>query len=190
MGMAHSVEGRFPFLDFRVVQFCAQLPARLKLRVLKEKYLLRRMARGLVPPEILARPKRPYRAPIHRAFFQGKGNEYVEELLSPQVLQESGLFNSTAVAQLVRKLKSGTRVGEMDDMAVAGILSTQLLHRRFVSDFRMPPPLSEHDQVKVVRGSDHASIRTSAHSSAEGSVLHRAGATHVADSPIYKNHGL
>src|SRR5205085_9191490 len=72
MGMANSVEGRFPFLDFRVVEFCANLPSRLKLRVLEEKYLLRRMADGLVPAEIAKRRKRPYRAPIHRAFFHEK----------------------------------------------------------------------------------------------------------------------
>ena len=57
--MAHSVEGRFPFLDYRVVEFCNALPARLKLKGLTEKYLLRQVAREWLPAEILARVKRP-----------------------------------------------------------------------------------------------------------------------------------
>jgi asparagine synthase (glutamine-hydrolysing) len=149
MGMAHAVEGRFPFLDYRVAEYCAHLPARLKLRVLKEKYLLRRMAEPFLPREITHRRKRPYRAPIHRAFFHGRTESYVEELLSSEALRESGIFKPAAVAQLVAKLKAGERIGETDDMALAGILSTQLVHQQFIENFQMPPPLSERDNVKV-----------------------------------------
>jgi asparagine synthase (glutamine-hydrolysing) len=45
MAMAHSVEGRYPFLDHRVAEFCAALPERLRLKVLAEKYLLKKIAR-------------------------------------------------------------------------------------------------------------------------------------------------
>jgi asparagine synthase (glutamine-hydrolysing) len=133
MSMAHAVEGRSPFLDFRVAEFCARLPSRLKLRVLTEKYLLRRMAAPLLPRNIATRRKRPYRAPIHRAFFQPPLQPYVEELLSEPSLRESGLFNAAAVEQLVARLKSGARIGETDDMALAGILSTELVRRQFVT---------------------------------------------------------
>ena len=67
--MAHSVEGRYPFLDFRLVEFCNKLPSELKLFGLKEKYLLKKLARKLLPEEIGQRPKRPYRAPIHGSFL-------------------------------------------------------------------------------------------------------------------------
>lgn len=152
MGMAHGVEGRFPFLDYRVAEFCAQVPARLKLRVLREKFLLRRMAAPLLPLEITERRKRPYRAPIHRAFFHGHRESYVDELLSPEALRESALFKPAAVAQLVAKLKTGGRIGETDDMVLAGILSTQLLHHQFIAEFRPPAPLSKHDNVKICLG--------------------------------------
>ena len=69
MAMAHSVEGRYPFLDYRVVEFCNRLPPQLKLRGLTEKWLLKRLGKRLLPAEIWQRPKRPYRAPIHRSFF-------------------------------------------------------------------------------------------------------------------------
>jgi asparagine synthase (glutamine-hydrolysing) len=152
MSMAHGVEGRHPFLDFRVAEFCARLPSRLKLRVLTEKYLLRRMAAPLLPPEIVNRRKRPYRAPIHRAFFNSRPEFYVSELLSAGKLRESGLFKAAAVEQLVARLTSGARVGETDDMALAGILSTQLVHRQFVAKFRMPAPLSDRDDVTICYG--------------------------------------
>ena len=68
--MAHSVEGRFPFLDVRVVEFANRLPPDLKLFGLMEKYLLKRLASQWLPEEIWKRRKRPYRAPIHRSFIQ------------------------------------------------------------------------------------------------------------------------
>jgi asparagine synthase (glutamine-hydrolysing) len=150
MGMAHSVEGRFPFLDHRVIEFCTRLPSRLKLRALKEKYLLRELAREWLPDEILSRGKRPYRAPIHRSFFNDATPDYLGELLSPERLKSAGLFKPAAVSQLVRKVEQGLPVGETDDMALAGIISGQLLHHHFVANFRKPPPISERDCVKVV----------------------------------------
>jgi asparagine synthase (glutamine-hydrolysing) len=149
MSMAHAVEGRFPFLDARVVEFCALLPARLKLRVLQEKFLLRKLAIPWLPPTIVQRRKRPYRAPIHQTFFPARPEGYVSELLSPRALQGSGVFEPAAVGALVAKLKSGSAVGETDDMALAGILSSQLLHRQFVESFRTPAPLSPRDNIKL-----------------------------------------
>ena len=149
MAMAHAVEGRFPFLDYRVVEFCAQLPTRLKLRVLQEKYLLRQVAKPLLPPEICSRRKHPYRAPIHRAFFHPHPEPYVHELLEAAALRATGLFRPEAVGQLVAKLENGAGVGEGDDMALAGILSSQLLHDQFIARFRMPAPLTSRDDVMI-----------------------------------------
>jgi asparagine synthase (glutamine-hydrolysing) len=118
------------------------------------------MAAPLLPAEITARRKRPYRAPIHRAFFPPGGHDYVNEILSPEALRAAGLFAPAAVGQLVAKLKRGARAGETDDMALAGILSTQLVHRQFVERFRMLPPLSERDNVKVVRFSREDASRS------------------------------
>ena len=93
VAMAHSVEGRYPFLDYRVVEFCNRLPPGLKLRGLMEKWLLRRVASSHLPAEIWQRPKRPYRAPIHTSFFSESAPDYVADLLSPAALEESGLFD-------------------------------------------------------------------------------------------------
>ncbi|HZR15731.1 MAG TPA: asparagine synthase (glutamine-hydrolyzing) [Verrucomicrobiae bacterium] len=151
MGMAHSIEGRFPFLDYRVTAFCNRLPPNLKLRGLTEKYLLKKLGGKWLPPEIWQRPKRPYRAPIHRCFFNQATPEYVTELLSTESLKRTGYFKPEPVEHLIQKIKKGTQVSESDDMALAGILSTQLLHHQFIDTFPKPPPFRDSDQVRVCR---------------------------------------
>jgi asparagine synthase (glutamine-hydrolysing) len=150
MAMGHSVEGRYPFLDHRVVEFCNKIPPRLKLRGLREKHLLKELARQWLPSEIVDRPKQPFRAPIHRAFFNDSPPDYVEELLSPSGIERSGYFDPRAVSHLVAKLKQGLPLSETDDMALAGIISTELVDRQFMSGSRSCSPLNCDDDVKVV----------------------------------------
>jgi hypothetical protein len=83
----------------------------------------------------------------------------VNEILSPESLRAAGLFDPAAVGQLTAKLRRGARAGETDDMALAGILSTQLVYRQFVEHFEMHPPLSERDNVKLVRFSERDDSR-------------------------------
>jgi len=128
MGMAHSVEGRFPFLDPRVVDFSVGLPAHYKMSGLREKAVLKHAMSDLLPPETINRYKQPYRAPIRSVFFGDDSPEYVAESLSPEKLQEAGYFNSETVAGLSAKCSGGRRVSETDEMALVGILSVQLLH--------------------------------------------------------------
>ena len=134
VAMAHGVEGRFPFLDYRVVEFAAKLPPHLKIQGLNEKYLLKRCSRNLVPAAISLRPKQPYRAPESDSFF-AKRLDYVEELLRPERIHRDGIFRPQAVTKLVEKAKSGRPLGTKDNMAVAGIISTQLFVERFIRNF-------------------------------------------------------
>lgn len=149
---AHSIEGRFPFLDYRVVEFCNHLPPSLKLHALTEKYLLKQLARRWLPDEIWQRPKRPYRAPIQHSFFNASTPEYVRWLLSPQQIQATGLFKPPAVRQLIQKIERGVSLSETDEMALVGILSSQLVYQQFVADFQLSPPLLATDDVKVCYG--------------------------------------
>jgi asparagine synthase (glutamine-hydrolysing) len=156
VAMAHSVEGRFPFLDYRVVEFCNRLPPDQKLFGLTEKYLLRKLASQWLPDQVWNRPKRPYRAPIHRSFIsQDYTPEYLRTILSTESLTASGLFNPLAVDSLVNKLQAGKRVGETDDMALAGIISAQLVWQKFVNDFstHIPAPIQPHEVTKTCVGS-------------------------------------
>lgn len=131
MAMAHAVEGRFPFLDHNLVEFAAKLSPNLKMKGLTEKYLLKRACRQVVPASILRRCKQPYRAPDRRAFFGDGVPEYVSELLSPYSLRQSGIFDAEGVRRLVAKFSAGRATSTRDNMALTGILSTQLLVHQF-----------------------------------------------------------
>ena len=157
MMAANSVEGRFPFLDHRVVEFCSRLPPRFKMRGLQEKHILRKSAQGLLPPQVWQRRKQPYRAPIHSAFFAQPGGDgtppYVESLLSPEEIETSGIFDPKAVTRLTRKCQTGARVSEGDDMALVGVLSTQLLYHLFVENLSARSTETAHP-VRICRGKE------------------------------------
>jgi asparagine synthase (glutamine-hydrolysing) len=149
VAMANSVEVRPPFLDHRVIEYCNQIPPELKLRGLTEKFLLKRLAREWLPDEIWQRAKKPYRAPIQRSFLHPMNIEYVQELLEPTTLEQVGVFKPTAVKQLMDKAIHGAELSETDEMAMVGIISTQLVHQHFVSNHQLKPPLSGDEDVKV-----------------------------------------
>jgi asparagine synthase (glutamine-hydrolysing) len=136
MLMASSVEGRFPFLDADVIDLAARLPPSYKLRVLDEKHILKRLARGIVPASILARKKQPYRAPDATSFTTAPVRHYVEDLLGARSIADAGIFDAGRVAQLWGKCKQLTATGKLsntDNMALVGVLSTQLLHDHFIA---------------------------------------------------------
>lgn len=131
MAMAHGIEGRFPFLDHRLVEFAASLPVEQKLKGLEEKHLLRSVARDLLPREIVDRPKQPYRAPENEAFVGASSPEYVEAALRPESINDSGLFDPSTIDRLHRKCQSGRAAGFRDNVAFVGVLSTELWQQAF-----------------------------------------------------------
>jgi asparagine synthase (glutamine-hydrolysing) len=134
MAMANSVEGRFPFLDHRVIEFANRLPVNFKIRGLQEKYLLRQAARDLLPEAIRRRPKQPYRAPDSQSFFhnQRSTQDYVDAMFDEGRLRDSGYFDPRAARLLYEKCRNGRAVGFGDNMAFVGILSTMLVDELFV----------------------------------------------------------
>jgi asparagine synthase (glutamine-hydrolysing) len=131
VAMAHGVEGRFPFLDPNVVTFASRLPPMLKMRALNEKHLLKQTARPLVPAAVWRRSKQPYRSPGAKVFLTGR-NDYIDELLAPSRLQRDDIFDASAVGQLVTKCRDAAVLSVTDDMALVGIISTQLIVDRFI----------------------------------------------------------
>ena len=138
VAMAHAVEGRFPFLDHRVVEFASRIPPRMKLKGLREKHILRRAVAPYLPPAIAERPKQPYRAPESECFFGAQAPDYVRELLSPAAIARAGYFDARAVGKLVEKCRAGRHIGIGDNMALVGILSTQLLDHHFIRGAEAP----------------------------------------------------
>jgi asparagine synthase (glutamine-hydrolysing) len=83
MTMAHALELRVPFLDHELVEFCARLPVDLKIRHGVNKYLLKIVAKHLLPPQILHRSKQGFPIPI-KSWFRGELREFVrDKLLAP-----------------------------------------------------------------------------------------------------------
>ncbi|MBO6756972.1 MAG: asparagine synthase (glutamine-hydrolyzing) [Roseibium sp.] len=132
VAMAHSVEGRFPFLDHKVVEFAADIPPQLKMRALREKHILRESIKDLLPANIAERPKQPYRAPESQSFVGPKAPGYVGDCLSRRAVADAGYFDAGAVEKLMTKCQRRPVSGARDNMAFVGILSTQLWHRGFV----------------------------------------------------------
>lgn len=155
MVMANSVEGRFPFLDHRIDEFCNRLPPELKMPVLHEKWLLKQVGKKYLPETIRRRVKKPYRAPIHRSFFDPQPLDFVTDLLSEDVIQKKGLFEPQAVTRLKQKALSGANLTEVEDMALVGILSTQLVHELFVEKTNAVQAHHPFNQPKII---DHVIV--------------------------------
>ena len=133
MAMAHSVEGRYPFLDHRVVSFAAHLPPTMKMKVLDQKHLLKQAARGMIPASIQNRHKQPYRAPDGKSFFT-PSPEYVQDLLCEEQIKKDGVFQPASVSALLQKFRGERANSERDNMALIGVLSTQLLLHQFIHE--------------------------------------------------------
>lgn len=131
MAMAHGIEGRFPFLDHRLVEFAAGLPPEMKLKGLVEKHILREATKDLMPEAIGKRTKQPYRAPDSLSFTGVGELDYVREAMSEDRISAGGLFNPRAVAKLYEKCQSQPVSGFRDNAAFVGILSTQLWLKTF-----------------------------------------------------------
>jgi asparagine synthase (glutamine-hydrolysing) len=136
VAMAHSVEIRLPFLDLRVIDFMARVPAKWKILGLKEKHILKKSFEGILPKEVISRPKHPYRAPIKQSLLNEKTNGYTQEVLSKESLSKAGLFDAGKVAKLLRKAQTIENLSEIDSMALVGVVSSQIVHRQFVQDFQ------------------------------------------------------
>jgi asparagine synthase (glutamine-hydrolysing) len=132
MLMASGVEGRFPYLDHRLIELAARLPTRLKLRGLVGKWVLRRYASSRLPEAIVSRPKFPYRSPPPRLLVGPEAPEWARDALSPAALRGAGLFDVEKVARLGAKLADArTPASELDAAALMAVVSGQLLSRGF-----------------------------------------------------------
>jgi len=149
MLMGHSVEGRFPYLDYRVAEFAARLPDSLRLRGLRDKYALRRAMSRYLPAEIVARDKQPYRAPIGEVLAGTAAPDYARELLTPRRIGAAGLLDPSAVGRIVRKFQAagGVGVSETDEMALVGSVTLMQLHDRFVGSPRLAAPVEPNRVV-------------------------------------------
>jgi asparagine synthase (glutamine-hydrolysing) len=136
VAMAHGVEVRYPFLDPGVVDLATRLPPRLRMLALRDKLLLRRLARRSLPPDVARRPKVPYRAPMVTPFVEPVADEATFGILAREECERYGVVDADMVALLGRKARrSSGRISEREQMAFIGALTLQLLARSFGDGF-------------------------------------------------------
>lgn len=99
MALANSVEVRYPFLDKAFIDYSATLPPAIKLKDFTEKYILKRMASRFVPDQIINREKFGFVAPGSPYLLQNN-IEYVNDLLSYDLIKKQGYFNPDQVESL------------------------------------------------------------------------------------------
>ncbi|WP_299396450.1 asparagine synthase (glutamine-hydrolyzing) [Pelagibius sp.] len=129
--MAHSVEGRLPFLDHRLGEFLQAVPSDLKIRGMTEKYLLREAVRDVVTPELYRRQKHPFVAPPMGLEPGGRLYELTRDVLTSQAAAAVPFLNSAALRSLADGLP---KLAPKQRRALSGrilrALSTILLHQR------------------------------------------------------------
>jgi asparagine synthase (glutamine-hydrolysing) len=101
MTMAHGLEAREPYLDYRVVELTARMPPALKLRRLRhKKYILKETLRGRLPDSVLFRKKQGFNVP--KALWLQHGlREFAGDVLSPARIKATGVLEPTVVAGLL-----------------------------------------------------------------------------------------
>jgi asparagine synthase (glutamine-hydrolysing) len=130
--MAASLEARVPLLDHKLVEFAASLPPNLKVKGLTRKYLLKKVSRGWLPPEIISRKKKGFPMPMSM-WFRKEARTFLRDALSPAALRQRGLFNPVSV----EKLLSDHETGFADHGSILwGLLSVELWQRIFIDSHR------------------------------------------------------
>jgi asparagine synthase (glutamine-hydrolysing) len=132
MSMANSLETRAPLLDHRLIEFAQTIPASLKLRGTETKYILKRAAEGLIPAEIINRPKQGFDVPIRR-WFNHELREMLDDTLNDRRARERGDINHRTVLAILDEHRRGMRD---HSRRLWSLLALELWRRAFID--RLP----------------------------------------------------
>ncbi len=149
MSMAASIESRVPFLDHKLVEFAAALPARLKLRGFTTKWILREAVRGILPPSVLSRPKMGFPVPF-AVWMRGPWNSVARDVLLDPRSRQRGIIDPAAVEALLASHAAGVVQG---GDALWSLLNLELWYRTYIDGEgvqTLPAPQAldvEHDAM-------------------------------------------
>ena len=147
MTMAHSIEARPPLLDHHLVEFAATVPAHLRLRAGTTKYLLKRAMRGLLPHDIIDRPKQGFAVPLAR-WFRGRLAGFAREVLLSDTTRQRRYLNTEYLERLLSQHEHGRNL----DLQLWTTMSFELWCRKFLDT-------SRHRHDGPTRIVEHASAR-------------------------------
>ena len=130
--MAHSIEGRVPFLDHKLAEFAAGIPIHMKINGMREKHVLREAAKDVIIPPVYNREKHPFATPPAKVGEEDALLELYGDIFASSLLDEQPIFDATKVRALyasIPKREPAERV-EIDAM-MNRVLSMTLMHNRF-----------------------------------------------------------
>nr|MBI3613022.1 asparagine synthase (glutamine-hydrolyzing) [Nitrospirota bacterium] len=128
MSMAHSLEVRVPFLDHKVMEFCATIPHACKVRGFQKKYLFRKAVAHLLPEQILRKKKQGFVGPM-ASWLRHDLKEYVRDTLSEGALKAHGLFTPRAVTDILDEHFTGRR---RHDTLIWALVIFQVWHKLYL----------------------------------------------------------
>ena len=152
MSMAHSIETRVPLLDHRLVEFAATIPPELQMRRGATKALFKRAMRGILPDEIVDRPKHGFAIPLGR-WFRGRLGPFVRDLLLGPTSRRRGIFNLGYVERLIERHEQGRPL----DLQLWTLVSFELWCRTFLDAPPRHATASDQRSRISVRASEEAS---------------------------------
>ena len=137
--MAASIEARVPLLDHKLVEFAASVPAHLKVKGFTRKYLLKRVARSLLPPQIISRKKQGFPVPLS-VWFRKEARSFVRDVLSPAAVRRRGVFSPRYVQALIERNERG----DVDGGAwLWALVNVELWYRLFIDESSAGSSLNE-----------------------------------------------
>jgi len=104
--MAHSLEIRLPFLDHELIELAFRMPPHLKTSRMQDKVIERRLARKLLPPEVVRRPKNPFFLPMEYFYEHPNVRELIRLTLNEEQVRRRGTFDPAKVSELVQRMES------------------------------------------------------------------------------------
>ncbi len=109
MSMQHGLEVRVPFIDHKFLEYCVTIPDSIRMKNFKKKYLLKKMVRPLLPPEVLDHRKQGFVGPMTQ-WLKHDLKSYVTETLTKKNLQRHDLFNYETVSKALDEHFSGREI--------------------------------------------------------------------------------
>ena len=145
MSMATSLEVRVPLLDHKLIDFVTKVPASLKLAGTETKHLLKRVARDLIPAEILDRPKQGFGMPLEE-WINRQLRDQIREILSEPRTRQRGYVNSEYVDLILDEHHKGRRD---HSQPLWSLLILELWHRRYLDQAPRTTESSELSALPV-----------------------------------------
>jgi asparagine synthase (glutamine-hydrolysing) len=134
--MANSLEVRNPYLDYRLVEYCFNLPEEFKIRGGTAKYLMKELLRRYLPDELVYRRKWGFPAPIGN-WLSRDLSYLIDRWLDPQRIKAQGILNPVQVKYYVDAFRGGKK---FHDKRIWSLIFFQMWHHKYLETSTTPAP--------------------------------------------------